>query len=91
MFSVHESGIKIQLAYFCKILTQRIRNLRYRVEPVFSGYPRGYRLKQVDRLIQVPHNRSIMENDRKTPSFAIIDHFVYKNSLKNTTNIDSGR
>ena len=85
MFSVHESGIKIQLAYFCKSLTQRIRNLRYRVEPVFSGYPRGY------RLIQVPHNRSIMENDRKTPSFAIIDHFVYKNSLKNTTNIDSGR
>ena len=32
-----------------------------------------------------------MEQKKKAPCFAIIDHFVYKNSPKNTTNIDSGR
>ena len=32
-----------------------------------------------------------LENDKKTPCFVIIDHFVYKNSTKNSTKIDSGR
>ena len=41
MLSVHETGIKMQLVYIRKTLAQKIRNLRYRVEPSFSGYPRG--------------------------------------------------
>ena len=67
MLSVHETGIKMQLVYIRKILTQYIRNLRYRVEPVFSGYLRGI----TDLLL---------ENDKKTPCFVIIHHFVNKNS-----------
>ena len=94
MLSVHETGIKMQLAYFRKTLKQWIRYLRYQVEPVFSGYPRritGLPLETGWPLNTGPQNRRIMEQKKKAPCFAIIDHIVYKNSPKNTTNIDSGR
>ena len=45
----------------------------------------------IDGLMQVPRNRGVVKNDKKTSFGAIIDHSMNQHSLKNTTSIDVGR
>ena len=46
---------------------------------------------QADRLKQTIKIKVNLSNDKKAPFYAIIDNFLYKTSLKSTTDIDFER
>lgn len=52
---------------------------------------RGEKLISWYSLIQLPQNRGIKKKTVKSPFYTMINHYMYKDSFKNTTDIDFGR